>query len=835
MSLKKFILFFSFLLISVFVFGQKTIVKGQILDADTDEPLPFATAIFTGTTIGVTCDLDGYFELITNDLTLKTISLSYVGYKTNDEKINPGELNEKVYKIKPNRQEIDAVEIKAQRKVAKDTAAIMLYRKVVENKYRNDPSNYQYYQYKQYSKTEFGFYDLSEKFKESKLVQRFDYVLNNIDTTESGVEVLPILLKETLEQVYFRKEPGKKKTILLGDQFSGVDNFSVGDLVDYNFEDIEIYTNLIRVNGKPFMSPFADNARLSYKYFLTDTAVIDGLTCYKLEFTGKGNADAAFSGYTWIHDSTYAIKSIRLEVLPTANINFISDFIVQQDFHYYNNEFWIKSYEFLQTEYNLLKKKNEEKQSFLVRKSISRSDITVNDSIADDLLEGEERIINEGARTQNEVFWDSMRTEKLKPHEENIFSTVDSIKNSRFYKSLRWFTYMGTSGWMDAKYVEFGKIFQIFSWNAVEGNRIRLGMRTKPALTKRIEIAPYAAYGTKDHLWKYGLETRLHLKRKNEKWHMLGAKHTYDMAQIMNNNPILRPTVTPYDNIVASLLRTDPLDDLFLLRHTNAFYEREWIKGLNTRFAFDHKINYSVPTGTIFSTTEILGDTVTVNKFTTSEFTLNLVWGKDLKFYNSNFARFPIVSHKPVVYFDYTTGVKGLFQADFNYHKFLIGIRQRLLSPLGFTVYTAEAAITAGKGTPYTLLTLHDGNESYLYDQYSFNAMNESEFVSDKFISFSAVHHFDGLVLDKIPGISKLQLRGLFSFRGIYGFLDKKNEKVLHLPEKTSGLNGIYMEAGFGLENILKVLRVDIMFRITQRDKPDINKWALKFTVSPNF
>jgi hypothetical protein len=119
MSLKKFILFFSFLLISVFVFGQKTIVKGQILDADTDEPLPFATAIFTGTTIGVTCDLDGYFELITNDLTLKTISLSYVGYKTNDEKINPGELNEKVYKIKPNRQEIDAVEIKAQRKVAK--------------------------------------------------------------------------------------------------------------------------------------------------------------------------------------------------------------------------------------------------------------------------------------------------------------------------------------------------------------------------------------------------------------------------------------------------------------------------------------------------------------------------------------------------------------------------------------------------------------------------------------------------------------------------------------------------------------------------------------------
>jgi hypothetical protein len=521
--------------------------------------------------------------------------------------------------------------------------------------------------------------------------------------------------------------------------------------------------------------------------------------------------------------------------LPNANVNFISDYVVQQDFHYFNNEYWIKSYEFLQTEYNLLKKKNEEKQSFLVRKTVTRTDISVNESIENALFEGEERIVMEGARTQDAAFWDSMRTVELKPREENIFSTVDSIKNSRFYKSIRWFTYLGSSGWMDAKFVEFGKIYQVFSWNAVEGYRIRIGVRTRPALTKRIEISPYIAYGTKDNQIKYGGEIRVPLKRRNEKWHMLGAKHTYDMAQIFNNNAILRPTVTPYDNIVASIFRTDPLDDLFLLRHTQGFYEREWVKGLNTRLVFDHKINYSVPTGINFTTTFAENDTAIIDKFTTSEFTFNLVWGKDLKFYNNNFGRFPIISHKPVLYFDYTAGVKGLFKSDYNYHEFLIGIRQRLLSPIGFTVYTAEASIVAGKGTPYTLLTFHDGNESYLYDQYSFNIMNESEFVSDKFISFSAVHHFDGLVLDKIPGINKLQLRGLFSFRGVYGFLDKKNEQVLNLPERTNALNGMYMEAGFGLENILKVLRVDVLFRITQRDKPDVNKWAIKFTIAPNF
>ncbi|MEZ5024933.1 MAG: carboxypeptidase-like regulatory domain-containing protein, partial [Chitinophagales bacterium] len=195
MSLHKLLSFTVLLLLSTLVWGQQTVIKGKITDEETDEGLPFATAIFTGTTIGVTTDLDGYFELKTNDLELKSITLSYLGYEPKEAKINPGKLNEKEYKLKAVKLELDVVEVKAKRRIPKDTAAIELFRNVVANKYRNDPSSYEYLSYKQYAKTEFGFYDVSQKFKDSKIIKRWSFVLDNMDTTENGIEVLPVLLK----------------------------------------------------------------------------------------------------------------------------------------------------------------------------------------------------------------------------------------------------------------------------------------------------------------------------------------------------------------------------------------------------------------------------------------------------------------------------------------------------------------------------------------------------------------------------------------------------------------------------------------------------------------
>ncbi|MCP4120614.1 MAG: carboxypeptidase-like regulatory domain-containing protein [Bacteroidetes bacterium] len=823
------------LLFHLVAFSQETIVRGSVMDLDNGNKLAYATILFSNSTTGTTTDENGRFEITTRNLDLSEITVSYVGYESQEKSIQPGTVNQLVLQLAEIKLELEVVEVRGKRRAPKDTAAIELYRNVVRNKYRNDPSQYETYQYQQYSKTEFGLYNISDKMQESKLAQKFDYVFESMEVAEDGTRILPFLMKESSNQYYYRKDPEKTKKILLGDRFSGMDNSSVSDMIEYNFEPIEIYSNLIRINGKPMLSPFANNALMSYKYFLTDTADIEGLTCYKLEFTGRGNADAAFTGHAWIHDSTFALQSIRLSILANSSINFISDFIVQQDFELVNGKYWFKNYEFMQSQYNLFNKSDKERQSFLVRKTDQRKDLKINVPIDNKLFEGEEEIIMPGARDQGTTFWDTARTEALSDREENIFQAVDSFKSSTFYKSIRWFTYALTTGYMDATYVEFGKIFQAYSWNAVEGGRVRMGMRTREDLSERIQFAPYFAYGLKDEVWKYGLQVRIHLKRTNENWHMLGLKHTYDMSQLRDDNPILRPDPQTYDYLSLSLMRTDPLKELFLLRHSTLWYEKEWKKGLTTRLSFEHKIFYSVPNGEVFSQYDANTNVSTpIDQFKTSVVTLSIVHAKELKFIEEGFRRSPMASVKPIFSFDMKIGIKGLLGGDYNYNSLHFGVRQKLLGPIGYTHYTADMGLVLGYA-PYPILTNHPGNESFMYSRWTYQLLKEGEFISDKYAQLWVIHHFDGKIFDKIPGISKLQFRSLVAFRVLVGHLDDQNKQLLELPVETTGLNSVYAEVGVGIENILKILRVDAYFRLTQRDKPDINKWGLRFYLSPNF
>jgi hypothetical protein len=44
-----------------------------------------------------------------------------------------------------------------------------------------------------------------------------------------------------------------------------------------------------------------------------------------------------------------------------------------------------------------------------------------------------------------------------------------------------------------------------------------------------------------------------------------------------------------------------------------------------------------------------------------------------------------------------------------------------------------------------------------------------------------------------------------------------------------------YIEVGFGIENILKFLRYDVMWRVTHRDNPKAYNWMMTFGFNFNF
>lgn len=283
-----------------------------------------------------------------------------------------------------------------------------------------------------------------------------------------------------------------------------------------------------------------------------------------------------------------------------------------------------------------------------------------------------------------------------------------------------------------------------------------------------------------------------------------------------------------HDNIFNVLLRRDPIDNIFLTRRGSAFYERDWFPGFSTLLDFSHTRYVSVPGRFDF---DIDGD-----GFTSTELGLQLVWSKGMRYYesSSDFERTPITNTRPRLMLTYRASVPRWFGGDLNFHKLELRLSQKLLSPAGYTNYTVYGGKYFG-AAPYPLLELHRGNESVYVEKLSFNLMNDFEFVSDGYASLWLEHHFDGFIMNRIPGIKYLQLRLLVYGKYLFGWLDDAANPVVPLPEGMSALNGHYAEVGFGVENILKLLRLDFMWRLTQRDKAGVQRFGVRFAISPKF
>jgi hypothetical protein len=168
------------------------------------------------------------------------------------------------------------------------------------------------------------------------------------------------------------------------------------------------------------------------------------------------------------------------------------------------------------------------------------------------------------------------------------------------------------------------------------------------------------------------------------------------------------------------------------------------------------------------------------------------------------------------------------------------------VAPFGISDWTVTAGRLWGS-VPYPLLEIHSANQSYQYDWYAYNLMNYLEFVSDRYVSLSIQHHFNGLIFNKLPLIKKLHLRENFSFKGLYGGLGAAND-----PSRTNGLfyfpvdkNGLsithrlgqtpYVEISAGISNIFNMIRVDYVWRMTYLDLPGARKGGIRVSLAPKF
>jgi hypothetical protein len=105
--------------------------------------------------------------------------------------------------------------------------------------------------------------------------------------------------------------------------------------------------------------------------------------------------------------------------------------------------------------------------------------------------------------------------------------------------------------------------------------------------------------------------------------------------------------------------------------------------------------------------------------------------------------------------------------------------------------------------------------------------MNYFEFVSDQYISVYYTHHFEGFFLNHIPLMRKLKWREVGFVKGVIGTMTEQNKSYNELPSISHTLEKPYMEAGVGIENIFKILRIDAIWRLSHFENTNSKRFGV--------
>ena len=851
--MNKYVCFITFFLCTLCSIAQEAIIKGTVTDSITGEALPYASLIFKGTTIGTATDMNGHFELTLPERT-QMLEISYLGYKTKQMNISPQYSRRLDIGLSPNDISLQEVTVKPKKEKysKKDNPAVEFVKQMIERRKENSPRNKNYYQYDQYEKILIGLNEFEQKSKRNGKASKFNFLNEYVDTLESGTTILPIMEKEKIETILYRKEPKSEKRIVRGQQSSGVDEILAQDgvqqFLDEVFKDVDIFQNNIPLFLQRFVSPLSNIGPNYYKYYLLDTLMVNNHKCVDLGFIPFNSETFGFTGHLYVTlDSTYFIQKAILNVPKDINLNFVSKMSIEQTFERTDDHTRLITKDDIIVHFKL----TEDSKGMYARRLNKYSNHTFEEPETGyhfrAFAQKQPVITLENAQQQPEHFWKEIRPqEAIRKNNKSIKEMMTELRSvPLFYYTekaiaILFSGYVQTHKDIQKSKFEVGPMNSTIGGNELEGFRMRIGGGTTPQFSKHLFLEGYTAYGFKDEKLKYDIAAEYSFNERKQYLkefprHSIRLGYSYDVYKLGEQY-----TNTSKDNMLLSIKRINDLRATYQ-RQTEIGYIREHYNGISYGINLRNRQEYATEYAS-FQQKKAGGIVTPIKHYNMSTMELKFRYGKNEKFYQSRNSRIPITYDAFIFNLSHVMAKKDFLGSAYDYHRTDIGFQKRFwFSAFGYL----DAIVKAGKvwnEVPYPLLILPNANMSYTIQPETYTNINPLEFINDEYASWDLTYYMNGNLLNRIPLIKKLRWREVFCFRGLWGNLTDKNnpnmneEGLFLFPKGTYQMEKTpYMEASIGIENIFNAVRVDYVRRLNYLDHPGIQKNGIRATIVLSF
>jgi hypothetical protein len=781
-----------------------------VIDEQTQLPIPFCNIKLKGTSVGLVTDFDGFFTLKCNSLN-DVLIFSYLGYE-------PIVLNVKkvqLVRMKPTNAVLGVVEVHAG-----ENPAHPIMRQVIAMR---DSFNYMstpFFSTESYTKIIVDIDNISERVRKWRALRPVTSLFDSIESSyyEDGKSHLPLFFTENISKLTYSgdKKAYKEQVNAARVSVIGVkDGRSLAQMTGAAFEDYNFYNPQMSLFDKEFLSPLSSSAFLFYEFYLIDTVAIEGDSCFRIKIKPKNNQDLAFQGYLYINSANHALQKVDVEVLKTANINFLEGIQIQQEVNMIGG----KCFPTKTRVYVDFVDLNNKWVGFTAKFYISYKDLKVN--VGEDTLNFSQQVkLDEMALMKDSSYWRNARHERLSEEDIVQYNLIDTVKQIPLIKYGFETLYTLGTGYFETQKIDIGPIFNFYRYNPVEGNRFTFGFTTNDKFSREWIFRTYLGYSEKDKPLKYNLQLAKILNRNQ--WTVVGIQQRYDIDQLgagspFGNSNTLGGGSTVY-NAYAQISRQVTFNRKF---ENRLWLERELKRGVIAR------VNLNRTEYTPFYSSTLKEDTSNLftNPFTTFETVVDLRWAPGETYIQNDNNRIRTgLTRKPVFTLNYGFSVKGILGSNMNYQKLNVGMEHRVRWGLwGTSTYF----INAGRiftPVPFSLIEVHRGNQTFLYYRNAYNLMNLFEFISDTYTSLDFTHNFNGLLFNRFPLIRKLKLREIANVKILYGDLVNNQRYALGLLSNNLRQRP-YIEASAGIGNILTFFRVDAIWRMTYIDAPYINQY----------
>ncbi|WP_151086362.1 DUF5686 and carboxypeptidase-like regulatory domain-containing protein [Hymenobacter baengnokdamensis] len=846
--------------------AQRLVLSGQVVEAISGEPIPFASIFVPNTSTGITADVDGRFKLTVTG-TPDSLAASALGFVTQRKHLSNQAQQSILFRLRKGSGVALAEVVVSSRQP--ENPAFRILREVLKHKPENERTALNTSEYSSYNRIEVSLADIPKSLANRKVVKdiRALAVRQGAAAASDPDAPLPLFASEVGSKVYQKYGPPlRRREDILHKQMRGAgprEGSVLSQMLGSNFQNFDFYPNWQNILGKDFISPISAGGRLTYNYELQDSLLVGKDYCYKIAIAPKRPHDLAFTGTIWITADKYALKRIDVTTSEKANINFISDLRIFQEMTSPSEGPGLP----IRTRLVLGVRPYEKQAAMRVRFTTVNSDFVRNQPHTEsgfydqpivstilepgkgqtsDLVSG---LLPSGA---SEGYFDKNRPDTLSLSERQTFAVLDSARELPSVRStLDWvdlfingYKKLGAIGPQHSPLLsaataakfELGPIINTYAHNNFEGSRFRLGGRTTPEFSRSWVHQAYVAYGTLDNIVKYGIKSTYIAERRH--WTLITGEFRHDVEQVA----LLDNDFLPDNNLFVAAARWGRFTEgrAILRNLASVSIQRDLFHGFTETLTLRYQGIHPLHPFSYYDTPNQGPDAPLGRDLTLSEAVFESRYAPDENLVQSENRRRAIGLKKlPVVTFRYTIGARNYLSDSQHprYQKYNLLLTHSVsLGHFGRLGYRIEGNYIPDP-VPYIILKTPLGNETPFFNANAFNLMNYFEFVTDRSVSLRLDQHFEGVILNALPVIRRFNWRLVGTVNALYGGLTDANRNMLPPTDKDGNrlvrLNALnpntpYIEAGYGIENIFKFVRVDFIHRLTYRDLPNAKNFGIK-------